>query len=309
MMCIKHILIFFLLLPIPVASPIFLILFSAAAFIAVKPCGYCLSLLAILFLSTSPLSPFLHPSLSSPSSASPDLVNSTSATTAVPPVQLPLDAPIPGRSWFNLNGGRLSQPSLVGYKEMDRALSQAMDDGDKGISGLTKRFFAFERISSRPPTQSASSSSSPTLPTSVDQGRRSVLDQIAAPYFPLSHPSAVSGEGSAWRDRPLPKQHVNLSWKGIGMIVDFGWKRFEDGIKYEIEEALGTEWIRPPPETEPKTQNRRSAETLSNEEGHQEEKQTRTSDNVPYAEEEGSPSSLEERNGFWSRIPLVGGSW
>ncbi|WVF69969.1 hypothetical protein IAT40_004754 [Kwoniella sp. CBS 6097] len=314
MMCIKHILIFFLVLPIPAASPIFLFLFSAAAFIAVKPCGYCLSLLAILFLSTSPLSPFLHPSLSSPS-VIPSNTNTTtissSSSSSVPQEQLPLDAPIPGRSWFNLNGGRLSQPSLVGYREMDKALIKAVDEGDKGLGGLTRRFFAFERISTRPPTSTSASSSSATSATVGEQARRSVLDQIAAPYLPISRcSSSAISDGSiwTWRDRPLPKQHVDLSWNGIGMIVDFGWKRSEDGIKYEIEEALGTEWIRPPPSPEREDK----GQTNDEEGGGNSEEGTATQDNaVPNAEEEASPLGAAEKSGsgFWTRIPLVGGSW
>ena len=31
----------------------------------------------------------------------------------------------------------------------------------------------------------------------------------------------------------LPPHHVNWRWKGIGMVVDFGWKRTEEGIQWE----------------------------------------------------------------------------
>ncbi|OCF37371.1 hypothetical protein I316_00492 [Kwoniella heveanensis BCC8398] len=246
------------------------------------------------------------------------MTNATTATTATSNAQtqqLPLDSPIPGRSWFNVNGGRFSQPSLVGYKEMDKALSKAGEGSDKGFSGLTKRFFAFERISARPPLSSSGSASASS--ESEQPVRRSILDQIVAPYLPLTYPSSAVARSddalssaSVWRDRPMPKQHVDLSWKGVGMIVDFGWKRSEDGIKYEIEEALGREWVRSPVSSEAEVDTERAARGgQAGKDDEEEQQESATRDSVPDAEEEALPSAGNAKSGFWGRIPLVGGSW
>lgn len=84
----------------------------------------------ILFLSSSPNSPFLKHSSHSPSLQSGQIQ---------PLSSLPLDAPVPDRTWLTFNAGQIWDASLVGYREMSKALemernttSEAGHDGRKG---------------------------------------------------------------------------------------------------------------------------------------------------------------------------------
>lgn len=44
--------------------------------------------------------------------------------------------------------------------------------------------------------------------------------------------------------RYLPAFYVDWRYKGIGFVLDFGLKRSEEGLKWEIEEMLGRAWDR-----------------------------------------------------------------
>ncbi|WVQ69197.1 uncharacterized protein L199_007413 [Kwoniella botswanensis] len=286
MMCIKHVLIYFLVLPIPAASPVFLLLFVASAFIAIRPCGYCLSLLAILFLSTSPQSPFLHPSLSSSSSSS---RNSTSN------YDLPLNAPTPNRTWLNLNGGRYSSPNLVGYQLMDKAITP-QQSGESSSSSLWKRIVAWDLGQSIKPQSLSEREITGNL----------IFDRIIQPYLrPSPSPSAAASiaagevEQIQWNRRELPRNYIDLSWKGIGFVVDFNTKRTNEGIKWEIEEVLGKEWVRPTRED-----NLRKAEVVTHQEQEKEEVD-KQSGNV----KEETREAQGDKKKFWERIPLVGSNW
>ncbi|KAK6903794.1 hypothetical protein L486_03359 [Kwoniella mangroviensis CBS 10435] len=285
MMCIKHVLIYFLVLPIPAASPVFLLLFVASAFIAIKPCGYCLSLLAILFLSTSPQSPFLHPSLNSSSTSS---RNSTSI------YDLPLSAPSPNRTWLNLNEGRYSSPNLVGYQFMDKAITPQRS-AESGIS-LWKRIFAWD----------LGHSIKPQSPLEREITGNLILDRIIQPYLrPSPSPSAAASipagevEQIQWNKRELPRNYIDLSWKGIGFIVDFNMKRSNEGIEWEVEEVLGKEWVRPTREDE-----LRKAEVVTHQEQEKEEVDKQKG-NV----KEDTRKIQGDKKKFWKRIPLVGSNW
>ncbi|WRT64819.1 uncharacterized protein IL334_001755 [Kwoniella shivajii] len=285
MMCIKHVLIYFLILPIPAASPIFLLLFTVAAFIAIKPCGYCLSLLAILFLSTSPHSPFLHPSLDS------SISNTRNSTTVLPINDEPLNTPIPNRTWLSLNGGRLTSPSLIGYQEMDKALSQ-MTPPDNGI---INRIIGFNVLPITPCTSNLERLSTGNM----------LIDRLISTYIPSSsssaYPSLSSSSSPAvgWKERQLPNKYVDISWKGIGMIVDFGWKRDDQGIKWEIEEVLGKEWVRPSIDNGLKQKH----DEHQNDGDEKENQLEHGERSVPIK------AGMEKINKFWEKIPLFRGNW
>ncbi|WWC67897.1 uncharacterized protein I206_101815 [Kwoniella pini CBS 10737] len=278
MMCIKHVLLYFFLLPIPAASPIFILLFTAAAFIAIKPCGYCLSLLAILFLSSSPHSPFLHPSLDSQASSS-SRINSTS--TVISSANLPLNAPLPNRTWMNLNGGRYSSPNLVGYEEMNKAISATYSNSTRQ-NALWKKIFGWDL-----------GQSFYTTSNRVITGN-TILDKIVEPYLPPSPESSaiISIETNKWRKRELPKNYFDMSWKGIGFVVDFGLKRSEDGIKWEIEEVIGKEWVRSIPDAQ-------TIEDMSI--GIDEEKIQ-----SPLQNQEADQT---RKGNFWDKVPILSSYW
>ena len=199
MMCLKHLLIYTILLPVPSASPVLLAIFAAAVFWTVRPCGYCITLVsrvcwispyrlqyqlsvwthedferstwvaladwdlsqfAILFLSTSPSSPFLN------NTATPDLTILSPST------------PMPNRTWLNLNHGKIFDPALVGYQ----------------------------------PPSAASASSSPAA-------------ESDAPVTPPKRFTSLP--------RDLPSHHLDLRYKGMGFVLDLGWKRSNEGVIWE----------------------------------------------------------------------------
>ncbi|WWC59306.1 uncharacterized protein I303_101857 [Kwoniella dejecticola CBS 10117] len=306
MMCIKHVLLYFFILPIPAASPIFLLLFTAAAFIAIKPCGYCLSLLAILFLSTSPHSPFLHPSLSSSSNSS----STTSSGSSISKFKnrtsihdLPLNSASPNRTWLNLNGGRYSSPNLVGYEEMDKAISTTFPSS-------TDQNALWTRISGWDLGQSIYTTSNRVVTGNL------ILDRIIEPYLPpspspspspsssptssavSSHPTDPEHESRSrpWRNRELPRNYFDMSWKGIGFVVDFGMKRSVEGIKWEIEEVIGKEWARPLPEVQEVNESTTRMEA--------------DADDSAEVDKDGREAEVESGNKeFWRKVPLLGSYW
>ncbi|WVW78517.1 hypothetical protein I302_100472 [Kwoniella bestiolae CBS 10118] len=296
MMCIKHVLIYFLVLPIPAASPVFLLLFVASAFIAIRPCGYCLSLLAILFLSTSPHSPFLHPSLHS-SSSTPN--NSTSTTTSI--YDLPLNAPSPNRTWLNLNGGRYSSPNLVGYELMDKAItsSNSKPSSTQSEDSSWKRFLAWD----------LGQSIYAQYETKREITGNIILDRIIQPYLrpPSSSPSSAVGlpsgevEQMQWNKRALPRNYVDFSWKGVGFVLDFGLRRSDEGIKWEIEEVTGREWVRPTAEDDLQREDKEE-EGVQNGNEEDRDKADEVIDGL-------KAETTEKPKTFWEKIPLVGSSW
>ncbi|KAK8847377.1 hypothetical protein IAR55_005235 [Kwoniella newhampshirensis] len=351
MMCLKHIMIYFLILPLPAASPFFLFLFAAAVFVAIRPCGYCITLLSILFFSSSPNSPF---------------INHQTPTTNITLSSLPLIAPIPNRSWMTVNGGRLWDPSLVGYREMSKALARerkrspgdigsessvvddaaktvpmdigktAVSDGGnrsaeekgqgvegqssqdwgkllwdtitlsevrraiKGLFDATQRLYK-STIMTAPRDRTGQQRADGTQVVNSKSGR-GIFDQVLRRPM-TSTPARVNPDHTQSRKRPLPPGYVDLSWKGIGFIVDFGWKRSEEGIKWEIEEVLGRDWERGE-ESALKGDIVQVPQNAVGEQGVSEEGRR-----TEAAGGGALKPAVEKASSFWSRVPLVGGVW
>ncbi|KAK4686645.1 hypothetical protein P7C73_g3480, partial [Tremellales sp. Uapishka_1] len=215
MMCLKHLLLYVLLLPVPAVSPIFLLAFAGAVFWSVKPCGYCLTLasrsiinamsitdpaaqLAILFCSTSPSSPFLS---SSPATIPPLITSTTDTNTTVP-----LTTAAEHRSWISFSTGRFFDPPLLGYSAIAQLQNQ---------------------------TQS--------LPIS----RAGLVSTFKRVRGLLHEERAGKQEKNEKRKRKeMPPGWVDLRYKGVGFVLDLGWRRSEQGMAWEVEDwkqGLGVE--------------------------------------------------------------------
>jgi hypothetical protein len=151
------------------ASPVFLFVFSLYLFFTFKPCGYCIALvrqppelqssvkltenqMSILFLSTSPASPFLSLTPPTLSNEDPESILAPQRTT-----------------WYDLNHGYLFDPVIKAFS-------------DHATSAI------------------ASSTAAPTTTTGVPEGYKD------------------------WR------------YRGLGMVLDFGWSRDEQGMEWEMED-------------------------------------------------------------------------
>jgi hypothetical protein len=68
------------------------------------------------------------------------------------------------------------------------------------------------------------------------------IESLIENLIPSARPRAQESSTLTPSLTPLPPNYLNLQWKGIGVILDFGWKRSEEGLKWELEnEYYGSE--------------------------------------------------------------------
>ncbi|OXC70422.1 hypothetical protein AYX13_00897 [Cryptococcus neoformans] len=290
MMCIKHMLLYVLVFPLSASPPIFLACLGIAALLRIKPCGYCLTLATILFLSSSPNSPFLKHSSHSPSLQSGQIQ---------PLSSLPLDAPVPDRTWLTFNGGQIWDASLVGYREMNKALemernttSEAGHDGRQGrrLGGIWQEGPRAVKEYVLAVREGLRKGQRPALVEKVYQSKK-VLSRLVS----RGERSMGKNEGR----RYLPALYVDWRYKGIGFVLDFGLKRSEEGLKWEIEEMLGRAWDREELKPIGKKDDRGGVS------GETADANERSS---TQAEETSEKMKAETRQSLWRKVPLVG-SW
>lgn len=182
---------------------------------------------SILFLSTSPSSPFIH---SPTPSQSPDATH-TNAT-------LPLSSPIPGRPWFNLYGGSLFDPPLVGYREINKIIRGDVkpepEPEPEPVVEEEKKLPRWYDYILHPPFLKS----------------REDLESLRKTPPPTPSPTPTPNV--------LPAGFVDLRYKGLGFVVDFGWKRSEEGMAWELEEYRRSrvDPLRVSVDKEPKTETR-----------------------------------------------------
>ena len=109
--------------------------------------------------------------------------------------------PIPDRGWLNWNGGRLFDPVLVGYQPV----------------------YSLSVVTSAISPQATGSA--------VGDGQTTdeLLERRGA--GPAGKTEIVAEE----KEGKLPWGYFDLRYRGIGLVVDFGWKRTEEGMKWEGE--------------------------------------------------------------------------
>ena len=104
-------------------------------------------------------------------------------------VPLGLQTARPGRGWFSYNGGRVFDPSLIGYHFPSTvATSGSADEG--------------------------------TETAKVVMGKK---DQK----------QMENGRTEKAQMATIPNGYVDLRWKGVGFILDLGWRRTKEGLLWE----------------------------------------------------------------------------
>ncbi|EIW71282.1 hypothetical protein TREMEDRAFT_60212 [Tremella mesenterica DSM 1558] len=239
------------------ASPVVLALFAAAVYWTIRPCGYCIVLFSILFLSTSPSSPL-----------------TPSPTSITPKVNLSLSAADPDRRWLSTNGGRIFDPFLIAYVEWDRLISSSSSFSPSSSSSFSSESTSTQSSDSSPEststrssdsspgsTSTQSSDSSPEtnsdfttiqqIDLSVDintkitsTSRKGLVDWIFSRNHHLSRGNEedeMVRDGTRSKreegDLNLPKGYYDFSWRGIGFVLDLNPRRTDQGLAWELSQA------------------------------------------------------------------------
>jgi hypothetical protein len=160
--------------------------------------------MTILFFSTSPSSPFLDVLSDKPAPP---------ATQRTPPVAY--DTNIPDRGAFNLNGGHIFDPVLVGYREMQRVWRETLDaDKNSSDSAVASGSGSGSgSVSSGSDSSAGSASEAGTSDPPIPN-----VDAAGTPSQQLLSPPA------GYLDLPL-----------IGLVLDLGWHRTDEGLRWEAE--------------------------------------------------------------------------
>lgn len=181
--------------------------------------------IAILFFSTSPSSPFL--THLSPSSEPP------------PDSTLPLDSPIPNRGAFYLNGLRLFDPTLVGYREMSRVWHDVVNGQEEVfVDGLGWWPGKWKMgMSSFGPKESDSAIKA--VKNQEEDEPASLAEHISdADHAPAEGAASTSTPYVVHTESPLPKHYVDLRFGGLGFVLDLGWRRTDEGLRWEVEDTV-----------------------------------------------------------------------
>lgn len=161
----------------------------------------------IIFLTTSPASPFLdipYPHI------------------PVNPLR-PLTSPSPDRSWLSWGEGSIWDPSIVGYREIAKqypteeellANITVVDSAATKEDNNTESWWSRRGWYRSTDNSAAATPAEPSASTSIPL-RSSPSDKIA----------------------PLPASYFDLRWGGLGFVIDFGFGRTEEGMQWEVEDA------------------------------------------------------------------------
>lgn len=247
----------------------------------------------ILFLSSSPNSPFLKQS-----NLSPTLQSDQTRTLS----SLPLNAPVPDRTWLTLNAGQIWDPSLVGYREMSKALEMERNTtSEAGYSGRqARRLGGIWQEGPRAVKEYVLA-----VRKGLREGQRPALAEKVYRFKEtlarLVSKREVSMEKNEEK-RYLPALYVDWRYKGIGFVLDFGLKRSEEGLKWEIEEMLGRTWDRD--ELKP-MEKKRDRQGVSGKMVDAVESSSAQAEKTATARDK---MEAVTKQSLWSKIPLVG-SW
>lgn len=215
---------------------------------------------------------------------------------------LPLDAPVPDRTWLTLNAGQIWDPCLVGYREMSKALEMERNTtsvaGHGGRQG--RRLGGIWQEGSRAVKEYVLA-----VREGLRKGQRPALvEKVYQPKKTLAR-LVSRREGSMEKSeerRYLPAFYVDWRYKGIGFVLDFGLKRSEEGLKWEIEEMLGRAWHR---EELKSMEKKNDWGGVSGETVDAIERSSTQAEETVVASEKVEAETKQSR---WRKIPLVG-SW
>jgi len=133
---------------------------------------------------------------------------------------------IPERGAFFLNGGNIFDPVLVGYREMQRVWRETLEGEDDEASSAVS--------SSAPspgsdPLASSEEASNASLPEADADLSAHPVPSVPIQATTATATSAVTGS------KGLPPGYVDLRIGGIGLVLDFGWRRTDEGLRWEVE--------------------------------------------------------------------------
>ncbi|KNZ78166.1 hypothetical protein J132_01691 [Termitomyces sp. J132] len=218
-----------LLLPLPTASPYFLMLFLFSLTMHAKPCFYCIVLLTTLFVSSCYWQPFpLDSSLSAPWAGNittfAEALNGSLSSNYSHPFPNVIQAV--DRCWCDFSVGGFFEPFNVTHWEYVsvQRLKDDLERKKKSEEALEKKEIINDTETLLTPT--AVGSFNLTMPrTAAPSPSSSVIPLKSAgrdlrSIFRLFHYTFKAED-----KRPLFRREYDLRPYGLGILVDFGWTR------------------------------------------------------------------------------------
>lgn len=151
--------------------------------------------------------------------------------------------PIADRGAFFLNGGRFFDPALVGYTEMQRAWT---DDVPAHAPPPAQEVTAVAVDSdNNAPDASEHEPDSEAPPPSVEEVQTSTIVRHSgswltgwmSPFKRTGSPDqAPTIHPPTQPIRSLPRGYYDLRLGGVGLVLDLGWRRTDEGLAWELEE-------------------------------------------------------------------------
>ncbi|KAJ7480124.1 hypothetical protein B0H11DRAFT_2026622 [Mycena galericulata] len=229
-------------LPLPTASPYFLVLFLLALFIQAKPCFYCIVLLVTLFFSSCYWQPFpIDSPLSTPWADNvttfAEALNATLTTPydkPLPPVMRTLD-----RCWCDFWEGGFFEPYNVSQWERSSVLKLA-DELERARKAELVESEAIQNEEQTPiattielmprtaaPEPSTRRKSPVRIPVNVWNLINPYIQnaltaaELATPLFKMDNVTEAASEPA--KSLPALRWEYDLRPYGLGVVMDFGW--------------------------------------------------------------------------------------
>lgn len=144
-----------------------------------------------------------------------------------------------------MNGLRLFDPTLIGYREMSRVWNDVVSGQDEvSVDGLGWWPGKWKMGMS-----SFGSKESESSMGTVKDGEGEVEEEPATTadeHTSDAEDTPLVEEGDATSatpyvmhtESPLPKHYIDLRFGGLGFVLDLGWRRTDEGLRWEVEDTL-----------------------------------------------------------------------
>lgn len=142
---------------------------------------------------------------------------------------VPYDTNIPDRGAFFLNAGRIFDPALVGYTEMQRVWRETLASRDDENAEGTAKAGVEVGTQVTPESQVEAESTGDEIPNAGGLSHWPGTWKLGMSPFKADTSASVPAQTS------LPPGYVDLRIGGVGIVLDLGWHRTDEGLHWEVE--------------------------------------------------------------------------